>query len=325
MDRHAETAQKFYLEPLATFLGVPAIPGLEQGELISAKRPTHGDPAWNLGITTTLTGGTWPTWIGDTTAGTGDAALNVAGSFYTVDSRTSGTVIELTTSNTFSAASYVALQSEEDDPEATFQDIDDVIQDGYLRTLRNPMGHEWTFLRKTGTLSVADTTLNTLLPDGFGGKLHSVNYDTQATGKVKLREIGIDELFAIRANETAADSHPRYFAWRPLETFASGTGQRYEILVHPESSGGHTLRIEYRHNPDKLTPANNHCVGGMEHSQLVLAAVLLTAAEKYELDSLPIWTQRYQQRLQAAILADSPTAAVNEHLSKLRQMEYARA
>lgn len=66
------------------------------------------------GATVTLTGGTWPTW-----AGNGNTEIRIAGRFYKVASRTSGTEIELTANwhgDNLTAQTYTIYQDRYDLP-----------------------------------------------------------------------------------------------------------------------------------------------------------------------------------------------------------------
>ena len=110
--------------------------------------------------TLTLTGGVWPSWIGTTTAGSGVAAINIAGVFYGVDSRTNDTVIELDTNPSASSVAFVIVQSRDNVQTETMQLLQDCIDEGYRELCMPNYGQQtvknyvWSWLLEQGSITL---------------------------------------------------------------------------------------------------------------------------------------------------------------------------
>jgi len=166
---------------------------------------------------------------------------------------------------------------------------------------------EWSFMRKTGTLTLLTSTASYTLPDDFHGVIidNSLVW-AMGANKRSLQKIG-EEL--IRKQQAMSDTNgaPKYFAVRPA-AHAPTTGQRWDLLVFPTPTAEeNNLALTYRYNymPDTLTSGNKYPVGGSAFSEVVLSAVLASAELMLDDEANGTMQQQFQANLQAAIRSDA--------------------
>jgi hypothetical protein len=259
------------------------------------------------GTTLTLTGGTWPSWLGTTSVGS--AAVNIAGVFYTVASRTNDTVIVLGADPSASAAKYVAVQSRTNELTDTFQSIQDCIDEGYREFCMPPSPardmpfYVWSWLLEQGSITLATSDYDYDLPDDFAQYMLAMTYALGVTHEppefVTHMEMRGKQS---RDNDSGV---PAYLTWRQ-KAFTSSTGRRFEALVHPTpASEVNTKTIEflYRVLPNQLTPANLYPLCGAMHSDTLLKACQAAAERKID-NAAGVYAATYQERLAASIQAD---------------------
>lgn len=191
------------------------------------------------------------------------------------------------------------------------QDFDDIA----VRALRSfyfpPTGpdeprYEWTFMRKTGTITLATGDADYDFGDDFGGTIldDSVTY---ASGQNK-RPLQIVPESTIRSLQSM-DSQtgvPKYYATRNKAHNAT-TGQRWEMLVYPTPTSAENnlvLTFRYIHVPDTISNTNIYPVGGAQYSEAILASFLAAAEARHDDDPNGPMQQRYLQVLGQAMRND---------------------
>ena len=260
--------------------------------------------------TLTLTGGVWPSWIGTTTAGSGVAAINIAGVFYGVDSRTNDTVIELDTNPSASSVAFVIVQSRDNVQTETMQLLQDCIDEGYRELCMPNYGQQtvknyvWSWLLEQGSITLSTNDYDYDLPDDFDQYMVAMTYargvENDPPEFVTQMEMRGKQS---KDNDTGV---PGYLTWRQ-KAFVAGTGRRFEALVQPTPDvtvNTKTIEFLYRILPDQLTPTNKYPLCGAMHSDTLLKACQ-AAAERKMRDEPGVYTAAYAERLAASMQADS--------------------
>lgn len=119
------------------------------------------------------------------------------------------------------------------------------------------------------------------LPDDFGGIEGPVNYVTDTI----YPPITITSESRIRSQRQREDAlstfRPRLGAVRPCTT-GGQTGQRFELMLWPKPDADYTLEYKYIVNVDAITSASKFPVGGMQHSETILASCIALAEHLLE-------------------------------------------
>lgn len=166
--------------------------------------------------------------------------------------------------------------------------------------------YEWTFMRSTGTVTLATGTSAYDLADDFGGViLDRTCTFAEDSGNRALLKISED---AIRKNQAMASDTgvPKYYAVRP-KAHSATTGQRWEMLVYPtpsSSSNASVLTFRYVAIPDVLTSVNKYPVGGGQYSEVILAAVLAAAEMTFDVDTDGVQAKLFRAMLSSAMRTD---------------------
>lgn len=267
--------------------------------------------------TITLTGGTFPTWAGTTSVGT--SAINIAGSYYPIATRASGTSLTISdTSVSASGVRYVLVQSNLERLEDVLHDIDDCIRDGcrefYFPTpldgQQEPMTG-WSFLRKQATLSLSASDYDYDLPDDFGQHIFWALWGSAS----EIRPVNIvtrAELLNYRAVESKSGT-PTNLSWQD-KTFDAATGRRFEALLYPTPDASLTLTYSYLFIPEMLTPTNRYPVCGAIHGDTLLKGCQ-ASMERLLDDTSGIHQEAFMRRLAASIQLDMRPARLEGTVS----------
>jgi hypothetical protein len=171
--------------------------------------------------------------------------------------------------------------------------------------------YEWTFLRKSGTVTLQPEQWRYDLPPDFGGTiLDSSTAYPPGTKHAHPRKIDEQEIRQLRMVDDLLGV-PRYYGVRPKAHDAI-EGQRWEIVVYPtpgvEEDG---LQIGYRyvHVPDSLVPNGIYPVGGAQYSEVILAAHLSAAEYMLDDDGNGPFTAKFNELLQSAMRNDTQQKA----------------
>lgn len=181
--------------------------------------------------------------------------------------------------------------------------ITDVLRCG-LRWFYFPTGettHEWSFLRKSHSITLVAGTNWYALPADFeriagvvGGSvnLHPLAYTSEAGIRLRLsneNKGGVPEYCAVRNAETLGDT-------------------RYEIGVYPTPESGQTLDFWYVQDPGVITELDTEPKGGAVHAETILASCLAAAEAQMNPETLAgegsVHMQIFQAKLAASIATD---------------------
>lgn len=150
----------------------------------------------------------------------------------------------------------------------------------------NPV-YEWTFLRKTGTVTLLTADVDYDMPDDFGGTILDSSIAFAAGVQQRpMKKVDQHEIEQLQAMD-AQNGWPKYYAVRN-KTHAPTTGQRWEMTVYPTpqaTQNNSVVSFRYVGVPNEITSVNKYPVGGAQYSEVVLAAHL--AAAEYKLDDDP--------------------------------------
>ena len=250
----------------------------------------------------TLTGGTFPSWAAN-------AAAIFTDTPYAVATRDSDTQLTLSdTSVTVTAgANFVLIQSDSATPENAAQDFIDWVDTGYNEFLYPETGHSeqfsWSFLRRVESVALSSGDADIDLPDSFGQHMLAATLTGQDDDEpARLDQLSREEMREKREYESGSNAVPAFAAWQP-KAFDATTGERFELIVHPTPDDSYTVKVEYRDQPDRLTPAAPYPRGGMLHGDTILKACQ-AAAERDQDDEAGVLNQRFKERLAASLQMD---------------------
>lgn len=184
-----------------------------------------------------------------------------------------------------------------------------------LRQFYNPpplpgekASYDWSFMRPVGQLSLPTGASSVPLWDDFGGTEGDVT--VQATGSPQTvspwvlrpcNEGYVRELYATSPLQTG---RPMHAAVRWEKGTTADRSQRATLVVWPQADRDYTLQVAYYVNPDALSASFPYHMGGMPHSETVLASCK-AAAERDLDDQIDGPQQRnYLVRLAASVNAD---------------------
>lgn len=140
-----------------------------------------------------------------------------------------------------------------------------------------PPGHEWSFLRPTGTITTADGDGEQDLPDNFGRVLGNFYY---AVGQYRASIPVVSEAMVLASrSRTSDESYPAWAAIRPKAQVA-GSGQRLEVAWAPVPNAIYVLTFRYEAYSGKLTAQNPYPLGGMKYAELLTESCLAMAEQR---------------------------------------------
>lgn len=166
--------------------------------------------------------------------------------------------------------------------------LDEIVQSGYRRFLTPPAiqgvpKHSWSFLRPATTLSTSSGDYDYTLPDDFAGIEGNFRYASTDNQRGPILIVGEGQIRALREANTTT-GRPQYAAIRPVSTSTTlTTGQRFEVIFWPTPDATYTLGYRYAAAVNKLSTLLPYPLGGMRHSETILASCL-AVAEKEEND-----------------------------------------
>lgn len=172
--------------------------------------------------------------------------------------------------------------------------------------LRNFYGaHDWSFLRPTHRMSMAEGTLDYPLPDDYAGLVGDIVYGSDNIGWRPVTQTSINEIHRWQQGQTSAGWPTRY-AIEPLPMTGESVGQRWSISFDKAPSDSHEARFQYYSNPYSLTSSKPYPLGGPLCAEALRESILATA--ELVMDEEPgIHSQNFPGVLQRAIDYDLRT------------------
>lgn len=161
-------------------------------------------------------------------------------------------------------------------------------------------GHQWSFLKPVGTLSLVNTDYQYDLAAGFQGIDGEMTYAV-GTASTPIAQIGEAELRAKQSNENASGA-PQFWALTAGDdSYTGATEHVYEALFYPTPDASYTVTYRYTRTAPILT-TTKYPLGGVGHSQTILAAMKMVAAEKTEM--YPQMREIFMTQLTASVEQD---------------------
>lgn len=184
--------------------------------------------------------------------------------------------------------------------------LDETINAAYVgEYLRPANGYRWTFLKPLKRVVTVSGENRLDLPRHFAGIEGRLTYASGQgqTGEVTL--VGEGALRSLQSDESAtATGAPCHAAIRPMQP-SSVTSQVYELVLWPTPDAAYTLEYRQVCGAFALSDDNPVPLGGSEHWELLVEAVLKIADERTKDEPNGIHAQKYAERLAAAIAMDS--------------------
>lgn len=159
--------------------------------------------------------------------------------------------------------------------------------------------YEWTFLRRSGSISLVSGTSTYSLPADFGVMVGEPVIQDVVGGAVE--RIDITDLVAMQARR-GVSGMPVFCAVRP-STHSGGIGTRYQLLVYPTPNAAETMVYVYSCEPEPLDDDNEYPLGGVVHGETIQEAVL-SAVEQLKGDYEGVHTKAFGEQLAASIRID---------------------
>jgi hypothetical protein len=165
---------------------------------------------------------------------------------------------------------------------------------------------EWSFLRPTSNLALAQGATTIPLPDDFGGVVGQVTVlSSQTTSQPwKINWVTPDWLRLQYSLFPNSIGPPAYVAEDPLKGTTGTQGQRSQLLVWPAADMAYTLQLNYFVTPDATNGTFPYALGGPEHAETILESCLAVMEER--LDDLMDGphAQAFRRRLVASMAQD---------------------
>lgn len=157
--------------------------------------------------------------------------------------------------------------------------------------------HTWSFLTPVDSLQMKAGEAVYDLPEGFVSIDRPFTFQDGSGQAVRLEPRAEGALEELRSNEDI-EGRPEYYAIRSKPS-SSGSGTKYEVLFYPKPDLAYSLSYRYRLIPPKLDENNDLHLGGAQHSETLLEAVLSSA------DSLIEDVERHHQPRFEELMANS--------------------
>lgn len=143
------------------------------------------------------------------------------------------------------------------------------------------VSHQWSFLKPLVRLSVTSGQREVMLPIGFGGVEGSMNLITEQGGVPGLVKVtgGVRARYAVQPNATG---RPVWGEIEPLRNMGKDHGQRWQLILWPESSADYTLEFYHSIAGEMLTGELPYAYGGAEHSETIQASCLAVWEHRIE-------------------------------------------
>ena len=169
-------------------------------------------------------------------------------------------------------------------------------------TKLSELPYGWTFLRRTGELSLVADTGEYDLPSDFG----SIVGRMTGAGVRPVEIVSISDLRATLAN-SPANAAPKYAALSVTGHTAT-EGTKHQIMFAPVPDADYTLQYPYSIIPPIIDESNPYPLGGAMHGETVLQSCL--AAAEFRLHGEEgVHANRFIDRLTASLRVDREAAA----------------
>jgi hypothetical protein len=166
-------------------------------------------------------------------------------------------------------------------------------------------GYTWSFLTPKATLDTTASQEQDDAPDDFGRLLGPMHHDPAEYAQ-PIVIVSRPQLRALKSSSDETGT-PRYVAVRD-KTSDGEDGQRKELVWWPVPDAVYTITYQYEAYQGDLDDAHQYPLGGMKHSDLVMASCL-AVAELRANDEHGIHRDAFVQQLASAVAQDRKAGA----------------
>ncbi len=174
------------------------------------------------------------------------------------------------------------------------------IKNGLRRFLFSPLipgtrkTWEWSFLRRSLTLTTANAAGEYNLPADFGTPLGGLYYNEDFRTSIPIFN---EAMLRSRITDDITGP-PQMAAIIPRNPTIAPQGQ--SILFYPTPDGAYSLRLMYQVLPDMLSEQLTNPNGGAPHARTILYACLVEASTRVD-DDHEQYEKKYHEGLMASI------------------------
>lgn len=193
---------------------------------------------------------------------------------------------------------------------------DSIVQRAYRAFLvpsTTPMGmtYQWSFLRAIASFNTVIGTAFYDLPDNWGAPIGEPFMTTGEYNRpVAIQNVETSRLdYHLTNFPNTGPAQPRIMSIVP-KAFSPTTGQRWQVGFWPTPDAVYQLQWRYHVLPNKLSATAPYHLGGMKHSQTLLAGCL-AVCESVKHESQGEKKAEYNERLLASIAMDRLDSSVD--------------
>lgn len=190
---------------------------------------------------------------------------------------------------------------------AKLKEVDQIIESGYRKFLypepidQQMIGHEWSFLRPVGEMTVVSGQHTYSLPQDFDSLHGNMTFGGTNNSYPPIQETSANRIRELR-NGSDYTSIPQWCATAPVQS--NGTSdQVQQMLFYPTPGSTYILEYQYHAVQRKLSETNKYPVGGVVFGELLLSSCL-AEAELQKSGKRGAFFRDYQGRLATAISSD---------------------
>lgn len=168
-----------------------------------------------------------------------------------------------------------------------------------------PAAHDWSFLRPTASLALAEGETFLQLPEDFAG-LEGTGEIMASSNEMQpwpIQVVGVGRIRQAYGDIPSETGPPKMVSVVPIKGSSPTAGQRFQLQVYPLADQDYTLDVEYYILPDYLSGALPFAYGGAAHSGTILEACLC-AFERDMDNAMGVHEAHYQTLLAASISYD---------------------
>lgn len=170
-----------------------------------------------------------------------------------------------------------------------------------------PGAYEWSFLRPTSELTLAEDSSSLLLPDDFGGiQGDIIPASTSGESQFPIAITGPGELYKARSLSSDCTGRPMMAFVEAIKGTSLTKSNRYRLQVYPIADQDYTLRVWYYLLPNATSASLPHVYGGAAHAETFKWACKAAYAMDFEPGNpeTPVTVGRFVERLRASIAYD---------------------
>ncbi len=194
-----------------------------------------------------------------------------------------------------------ALQAAEADT-----NLDDIVESGlrmvyWPPSIGDQQPHVWSYLLRMRELNVVGDTEFLDLEADFAGIVGNIIIRVSNSNR-KIAVVPWEQLMASHSGAGDPAGTTKYAALR-IKTAPEGSGETWQLWLHPKTNLALILNYMMKFSPPKLTDEFPYPLGGTVHSETFKAAVA-AAAEIHEHDTRGPRHELFMERLAASITYD---------------------